>query len=125
MAQSLPYPLAGTMKQDPESLMMVVQRAKERDHTAFEILYEQYKQPIWNCLFYLIKNRESAHDLFQETFLRAWKKLPTIENNLHLEAWLKQIAVHLALDYLRHEKKLYFLPFSEKDPLCQALKAHQ
>ena len=61
--------LTSPMKQDTETLMRVVQRAKERDHAAFEIIYEQYKQPIWNCLVYLIKNRESAYDLFQETFL--------------------------------------------------------
>jgi RNA polymerase sigma-70 factor, ECF subfamily len=115
MVQSRLALFASTMKNDPEALIEVVQRAKERDHMAFETLYEQYKQSVWNCLYYMLKNRESAYDLFQETFLRAWKKLPTIENNAQIEAWLKQIAVHLALDYLRHEKKLSFLSFSEQE----------
>jgi RNA polymerase sigma-70 factor (ECF subfamily) len=103
------------MKQEPDALIKVVQRAKEGDHIAFEMLYEQYKRVIWNCLFYLIRNRESAYDLFQETFLRAWKKLPTIENNFQIEAWLKQIAIHIAFDYLRQEKKCFILSFSEQE----------
>lgn len=103
------------MKQEPDALIKVVQRAKEGDHIAFEMLYERYKRVIWNCLFYLIRNRESAYDLFQETFLRAWKKLPTIENNFQIEAWLKQIAIHIAFDYLRQEKKCFILSFSEQE----------
>ncbi|MBA2288115.1 MAG: sigma-70 family RNA polymerase sigma factor [Ktedonobacteraceae bacterium] len=114
----VPFPSdssAVTMKQEPDAFIKVVQRAKEGDHHAFEMLYEQYKQGIWNCLFYLIRNRESAYDLFQETFLRAWKKLPTIQNNFQIEAWLKQIAIHVAFDYLRQEKNCFMLTFSEQE----------
>jgi RNA polymerase sigma-70 factor (ECF subfamily) len=93
----------------------LVQRAKARDHVAFESLYEYHKQPVWNRLIHLVKEREAAYDLFQETFLRAWNKLPALNDDEHFESWLHRIAANLAVDYLRHEKKLLILPLSEDD----------
>lgn len=54
-------------------------------------------------------------DLFQETFLRAWQKLPELKSGVPFESWLKRIAANLAIDYLRHERQALFVSLSGED----------
>jgi RNA polymerase sigma-70 factor, ECF subfamily len=115
MSRPQPKSMAGITSADQAERIDLIQRAKTRDRTAFERLYELYKQPIWNRLFYLIREREATYDLFQETFIRAWNNLPSLKDNEQFAPWLHRIAANLAIDYLRHEKKLLFLPFSKDD----------
>ncbi len=96
-------------------LAEAVQRARARDHAAFEALYQHYKNLIWKRLVHFIGEKEVVYDLFQETFLRAWNKLPEMSQDMPFEAWLKRIAANIAIDYLRHEKRLLFLPLPEDD----------
>jgi RNA polymerase sigma-70 factor (ECF subfamily) len=98
-------------------LAEAIEKAQARDHAAFERLYEHYRIPLWRRLFYLIGNKESAYDLFQEAFLRVWKSLPEKRAEVQFEPWLYRIAKNLAIDYLRSTKQLTFLslPESESD----------
>lgn len=94
--------------------------AKERIHTkdwaAFERLYEYYRGPLSQRLMYLIGDREVVYDLYQDTFEHVWKALPTKDAIENFEAWLYQIARHIAIDYLRHIKRVVFLPLPESEP---------
>ena len=114
---------ASALDTDTALLTEAVQRAQARDRAAFEILYLHYKALIWKRLVHLVGDKEIVHDLFQETFLRAWNKLPETRNVLQFEPWLKRIAANLAIDYLRHEKKLLFLPLPEDEPEGHSLFA--
>jgi RNA polymerase sigma-70 factor (ECF subfamily) len=96
-------------------LTEAVDKAQARDHAAFERLYEHYKIPVWRRLFYLVGNKESAYDLFQETFLHVWKSLPKKPPEAAFEPWLYRIAKNLAIDYLRHANQLTFLPLPESE----------
>ncbi|MDQ6662751.1 MAG: RNA polymerase sigma factor, partial [Chloroflexota bacterium] len=98
---------------DTEALREAVQRAKNRDHAAFTLLYQHYKSLIWKRLIYLVGNKEIVYDLFQETFLRAWNKLPELRDEAQFGSWLSRIAANSAIDYLRHEKKIQFLSLPE------------
>jgi RNA polymerase sigma-70 factor, ECF subfamily len=121
MSRPQPKSMASITSADQTKQHDLVQRAKVRDRVAFERLYELYKQPIWNRLFYLIRDRESAYDLFQETFIRAWNSLPSLKDIEQFEPWLHRIAANIAVDYLRHEKKLLFLPFSQDDEEAETI----
>ncbi len=100
---------------DEAALAEVVQRARNRDHAAFEYLYRRYKALIWKRLVYFMGEKEEVYDLFQETFLRAWQKLPEMGQEVPFESWLKRIAANVAIDHLRREKKLQFLRLPEDD----------
>ncbi len=103
-----------------ELLAEAIQRAQAGDQVAFELLYLHYRTSIWQCLIHLIGQRDAVSDLFQETFLRAWNKLPQTKKDLQFEPWLKRIAANLAIDYLRREKKFMFssLPEDESEELA-------
>jgi len=42
--------------------------------------------------------------VLQNTFLKAWKNLPTFEGRSRLSTWLYRIAINEALDFLRRQK---------------------
>ena len=52
------------------------------------------------CLSYL-GNRQLAEDAFQETFVKAWKHLPSFRGESSVRTWLSQIAVNTCRDLLR------------------------
>lgn len=100
---------------DKPALTEAVQRAQARDHAAFIYLYQRYKAAIWKRLTCMVGEKEVVSDLFQETFLRAWQKLPQMGQDVPFEWWLKRIAANIAIDHLRRAKKLLFLPLTEDE----------
>lgn len=72
----------------------------------FEVLFLQYKDKIFSYQFSLVRDREDAHDLTQKTFLKAWEKLPTLQNESRFLPWLYKIARNVAYDYWRSKKRV-------------------
>jgi RNA polymerase sigma-70 factor (ECF subfamily) len=98
-------------EEDP--FAQAVRKAQDGDHAAFVSLYQHYKTGVWQRLTYFVSDREAVQDLFQETFLRAWQKLPELKSGVPFESWLRRIAANLAIDYLRHEKQVLFVSLTE------------
>lgn len=70
---------------------------------AFDKLYADYIEAIYNFLFYKTLNRETAADLTQEVFLKAWRGLEKtpVKNP---KAWLYTISRHAVADYYKNLK---------------------
>lgn len=56
--------------------------------TRYEALVGEYYGDIFRYAFWLSKSRQVAEDLTQETFLRAWRALDSLENPAAAKAWL-------------------------------------
>jgi RNA polymerase sigma-70 factor (ECF subfamily) len=52
----------------------------------------------------MVGNDEEGCDLAQETFLKAWRALPQLQDVSRFDTWLYAIATHLAIDHLRRRK---------------------
>lgn len=88
---------------DEKELAEVVKRAQEGDEAAFDRLFQVYNTRICTYLLRMVGNEEEAHDLAQETFLKAWRALSqtTDADELRFDSWLYRIATRTAIDYLR------------------------
>jgi len=78
-------------------------------------LFEQYHTAIFAYLYRLTEDREWAHDLTQETFLkvfRARRQLPHVENR---RAWVYRIATNTALNALKRHRRFSWLPWHQAD----------
>ena len=75
--------------------LMVAQRVETREDLSFDEIFESYHERIYNCIYRLVGNPEEAHDLTQETFLRAYAGLPKIDGELKVGPWLYRIATNL------------------------------
>ena len=79
------------------------------------VLFEQYHTAVFAYLFRLVGDREWAHDLAQETFLRLFRarnRLPQVENR---RAWVYRIATNLAFNSLKRHRRLSWLPWRSAD----------
>ena len=69
------------------------------------------------CLRYS-NNETEAEDLLQESFIKAFNKLDTFNNNGALGGWLRKIAVNTALEHYRKNKnKAVVLDLNQVDSL--------
>jgi len=71
---------------------------------AFEALILKYQQPLFNYLGRMVGERESALDLTQEVFLKAFAALHTYNPNYNFRTWIFRIASHLLIDQWRKKK---------------------
>lgn len=54
----------------------------------YEALVDAYYQDVYRYGFWLCKNQALAQDLVQETFLRAWRSLDSLQSDKAAKAWL-------------------------------------
>ena len=73
---------------------------------AIEQLYRLYYQPVLRHLERLVRQHESAEDLCQETFLRAFKHWDQLRDTTCVRSWLYWIATNTAVDYLRRQHRI-------------------
>lgn len=89
---------------------LLVTRARRGDADAFAEIFERYHQRIVNYLYGLVHDRELAHDLAQDSFIKAYKALPRMDDSLRLGPWLYRIAGNTAFSALRRRKLVRWLP---------------
>lgn len=76
------------------------------DNKAFDTLLKRHQTRVFSYIYSIVKNRDVADDLFQETFVKA---ITTIKQQRYSEsgkfsAWISRIAHNLIIDYYRQEK---------------------
>ncbi len=90
-------------------------RARSGDDAAFAALLGKYLSPIGTFLYQLVRDREVAEDLTQETFVKAWKHLNRFDPARSFRAWLYAIARNTALDHLRKRREIPFASMRGED----------
>lgn len=70
---------------------------------SFESVFLPHYPRVFRVILRMVGNRETALELTQETYLKALRQHPMPNSNP--SAWLCRIAMHLALDSLRREKR--------------------
>jgi RNA polymerase sigma-70 factor (ECF subfamily) len=86
---------------DHRNLMIGI---KGSDHSAFETVFNQYHQAIFQFLLYKIKDPAIAEDLLQEVFFKLWKSRDRLDENQSIKNYLYTIADNLVLNHIRHLK---------------------
>jgi Sigma-70 region 2 len=83
------------------------------DLTTFERFYWQHERHIIGYLCRMVGDDQAAHDLSQETFLRAWRHFAALRQHSAPRAWLFRVATNLALSFLRRRAARPVLPLDE------------
>lgn len=89
-----------------DELDNLVKLAQKGDKNAFGTIYNLFYRKIYRYCMYNLNNQELAQDICQETFLKAWKSLPTFSQTSTgtLQAYLFRIAKNLIIDNSRKKK---------------------
>jgi putative glutamine amidotransferase len=72
--------------------------------TTIEAIFQEERSPLMRRLQRMVGDPETAADLCQETFVRAWRRAPRDVSADHQRGWLHRTASNLALDELRRRK---------------------
>jgi RNA polymerase sigma-70 factor (ECF subfamily) len=83
----------------------LVRRCQSGEVSAFEELTSRYHQKLFVVILSLLRNREDALEITQETFFRAYRKLHGFQGGSSFYTWLYRIGVNIAIDYQRREKR--------------------
>ena len=79
----------------------------------------RYGRRLFGLCLKLCETREDAEDLYQETWIKAYKSFERYDSGKEFESWLTSICVNAYRDLLRRQKwKSLFMPFrtnEEKD----------
>ena len=89
-----------------------IERAKQGDAEAFEILYHLHKRRVYSLCLRMTANTAEAEDLTQEAFLQLFRKLGTFRGESAFSTWLHRMAVNVVLMRLR-KKGLAVVPLEE------------
>ncbi len=78
------------------------------DESSLEKLIVRHQKKVFTSILLLVKDKELAEDLFQETFIKVINTLRS--GNYHEEGkflpWVMRIAHNLSIDHFRREKRL-------------------
>ena len=90
----------------------LIAKAKKGDKQALSILVSVYSERIFNLALRILRNKEDAEDVLQETFLTVLEKLNTFDGRSNFFTWIYRIATNTSLMKLR-KKKIVFDEFQE------------
>ena len=71
----------------------------------FAGIVRRHQSRVFAILHRYERDAHKVEDLAQETFLKAWRALDRFDGRAPFEHWLSRIAVRVALDHLRREKR--------------------
>jgi RNA polymerase sigma-70 factor (ECF subfamily) len=77
-----------------------------------EDLFGKHHNEIYAYLIRMIRDPELAADLTQDAFVKAYRAYNNLEKPENARAWLYQIAHRVALDHIRRQKIVRFLPWT-------------
>jgi len=81
----------------------IVQSARKGDKDSFGILVEKYRNKMFYLAYSRTNNRETADDLAQEIFIKAYRALPRFNLKSKFSTWLYRIAINTIKDFHRKE----------------------
>jgi RNA polymerase sigma-70 factor (ECF subfamily) len=79
----------------------VVALAQQGRELAFRELIRRYERPVFSLIFRMVRDRETAEDLAQETFIKVLNHIDRYRPEFKLSSWLFKIANNVAIDHIR------------------------
>ncbi len=87
----------------------LIASARKGDRQAFGELVQMHRDGVVNVVYRMCGDPELAEEAAQEAFIRAWKSLYSYQEQYLFRNWLYRIAINVAIDTLRREKKNFLL----------------
>jgi RNA polymerase sigma-70 factor (ECF subfamily) len=82
----------------------VVLLARGGREAAYRELVRRYERPVFALLYRMVRDRELAEDLAQETFVKALNAIDSYRPEFKFSSWIFKIANNAAIDHLRRRE---------------------
>lgn len=84
-----------------QEVVALARRGKDR---AYRELIRRYERPVFSLVFRMVRNREQAEDLTQETFIKVLNAIESYRPEFKFSSWVFKIANNAAIDHLRRRE---------------------
>jgi RNA polymerase sigma-70 factor (ECF subfamily) len=83
----------------------LVERAASGDRDAYRILVEKYQNRVFSLVLSMVKSREDAEDIVQESFVKAYLSLKNFRGESSFYTWIYRVAYNMAIDFQRRNTR--------------------
>lgn len=97
---SMSPPLELTNLPDAE----IVALARQGRDRAFRELVRRYERPVFSLIYRMVRDREAAEDLAQDSFVKVLNHLDRYRPEFKFSSWIFKIANNVAIDHLRRRQ---------------------
>ena len=82
-----------------------IKRTLDGDTKAFGLLVQRHQNYIFNVIIKMLRNREEAEEIAQDTFIKAYEVLASFKGEAKFSTWLFKIAYRKSLDRIKKNKR--------------------
>lgn len=87
-----------------EQETILIQEALGGSQKAYRELTEKHQVAVYHIIYKIVRDKETANDLVQETFMKAFSSLASYRSEFRFSTWLYKIAANCSIDFLRKKK---------------------
>jgi RNA polymerase sigma-70 factor (ECF subfamily) len=106
-AQSGPRSAGGSPFGEPDPDLDIVRLAHARQtrRMALGILYERFRDRVYNTALRIVADRDDAADVMQEVFILLFRNIRRFRARANFASWVYRITVNASLDHLRRRRR--------------------
>ncbi len=101
---------------------VLIKRFQDGETDAFTELVSRYKDPLFNYVSRMLKDRVYAEDIVQETFVRVYRNRDRYQQIAKFSTWIYTIAINLTKTELRRQNLRRFFSLSGVSDSGKALE---
>jgi len=84
---------------------ILINQIVEGDTNLFTILVDRYKDLVFTLALRMLKNKEEAEEVTQDTFIKTYKSLEKFKGSSKFSTWIYRVAYNSCLDRIKKNKK--------------------
>ena len=92
-----------------------IEQAQEGDAVAFEALVKKYDRQILRLIFQMVNHIQDAEDVYQEVFVRVYRKLNRFQFRSEFSTWLYRVAVNTCINFRKKKMRQKNIESGEPD----------
>ncbi|MBN2174756.1 MAG: RNA polymerase sigma factor [Bacteroidales bacterium] len=87
-----------------ESDNFYIEKVLNNDVSAYSSLIDKHKEMVYTIAFRILRNREDAEEIAQDTFIKAYQSLSKFRKESKFSTWLYRIVYNTAISRTRKKK---------------------
>lgn len=84
---------------------IIIERVKAGDKNAYAIIVDRYKDKVYSLVLGIVRNEETAKELAQDIFIKAYSALKKFRKESSFSTWIYRIAYNTAISETRKNKQ--------------------
>jgi len=91
---------------DPDLDIVRLAQVRSTRRVAMGILYERFRDRVYNTALRIVGDRDEASDVLQEVFILLFRHIRRFRARANFASWVYRITVNASLDHLRRKRRI-------------------